>query len=633
MMVSVETYLRRGYRQLRRLTLYPGMLRAVRFLGYWAGGFFLSAAGLCHAPQPLAMGLVSALSGWQVLAASLGSILGYRFFWGSAGIQGMAWSVLGAVLGWLPKNSRDTPLPLLRPAAAACAVSAAGLVFQLFLRDGAAFGIYLLRVAVAAASAALFSPEISRRMAVRPWLLRSVWVLALAQVAPAVWCNAGVVLLALTVTGCPFPGAVLAGLALDLAGITPLSMTAAACAGFLLRLIPFSRRWLRCFAPAAGALLLMPLEGSWDLYLLPALMLGGGLGLAAPHPFGVRITKGGSGCAQVGLEVTAGALTQLQQLLLEVSDPPVDEEALLQKARSRACGSCTLTKVCREKALLDSTHLHRPTEFACRRPARIQVQLQLCREQLYAMRADRSRRSEYRAALIQQYRFLADYLRELADRLPRHTEAAPPRFRILVSVRCRSREITNGDRCAAFPGTRCRYYVLLCDGMGTGLGAADSARTARELLRQLLSAGFPPEHALESINSILALRGQAGAVTLDLAEIRLDTGKATLYKWGAAPSYLLSRKGPQILGRGSPPPGIRLETGQEPPLRLALNRGETLVLLSDGICTGCFSDGPVLSGSLSTGALAEELLTLGASKGEDDATVAVIRLEPRPGPG
>lgn len=625
MMVSVETFLRRGVRRLRRLSLHPGAGWVIRFLRCWAGGFFLSAAGLAHASQPLAMGFCTALTGWQSAAAALGSMLGYRFFWGDD--QGLVWAVLGGLLGLLPKRNGAVGYPLFLPAAASFGVSAAGLVFQLFRSDKTTFGIYLLRVLAAGASAALFSRELSRRLAIRRWLLGSVWVLALAQVAPTLWLNAGTALCALAVSTAPFPGAVLAGFALDLARITPLPMTAAAATGFFLGRIPFSRKWLRCFAPAAAALLLMSLQGCWDLYLLPPLLLGGGLGLVMPHGRRIRPLRSGSGQAQVRLEVSAGVLSQLQQLLLETKELPIDEDELLNKARNRACSGCALAKVCRERPLLTTQHLHRPTEFACRRPGRIQMQLQLGREQLYAMRLSRSRREECREALVQQYRFLSEYLRDLADQLPRQAGAVLPRFRIRVSSRCQSRKTANGDRCSAFPGTRCRYYVLLCDGMGTGLGAADNAQTALELLRQLLSAGFPPEHALESINSILALRGQAGAVTVDLAEIHLDTGKARLYKWGAAPSGFLDRKGMQMLGHSSPPPGIGLNSGGETTVSLALNRGQTLILFSDGVSFRDFRNSAPLTGEMSTAALAEALLEQGSTRGEDDATVAVIRLE------
>ena len=177
----------------------------------------------------------------------------------------------------------------------------------------------------------------------------------------------------------------------------------------------------------------------------------------------------------------------------------------------------------------------------------------------------------------------------------------------------------------AFPGVGCRYYVLLCDGMGTGLGAAQEGETAGELLRQMLTAGFPPEHAFRSINSLLVLRGQAGAVTLDLAEVRLDNGRVTLYKWGAAPSWILKASGAEKIGTATPPPGICMTDTREMVVRLSLRRGEMLILVSDGVEAGeCLSRCSFWP--LPPGELAERLLEECNCGGEDDATVAVLRL-------
>ena len=191
-----------------------------------------------------------------------------------------------------------------------------------------------------------------------------------------------------------------------------------------------------------------------------------------------------------------------------------------------------------------------------------------------------------------------------------------------------AQEADNGDHCTWFAGTQCRYYVLLCDGMGTGLGAAQEGKTAVSLLRQMLSAGFPAEHALRSLNSLLALRGRAAAVTVDLAEIRLDTGRATVYKWGAAPSILISERLIDKIGTAGPPPGLSVSEGREMVERLSLCRGEVLVLLSDGV------DGEVVRRELARHSqlppeeLAAEILECGTNGKEDDATVIVIRLAP-----
>jgi stage II sporulation protein E len=142
----------------------------------------------------------------------------------------------------------------------------------------------------------------------------------------------------------------------------------------------------------------------------------------------------------------------------------------------------------------------------------------------------------------------------------------------------------------------------------------------------MLCVGFPAEQALESLNSLLILRGRAGAVTVDLARIRLDTGEATVYKWGAAPSWVAGGGGVEKIGTAGPPPGIGLNRGMEKAVRLSLKRGETLILASDGL------EGEELPGRIvscrkaAAGELAACLLEAGAEKSADDVTVAVVRL-------
>jgi stage II sporulation protein E len=164
--------------------------------------------------------------------------------------------------------------------------------------------------------------------------------------------------------------------------------------------------------------------------------------------------------------------------------------------------------------------------------------------------------------------------------------------------------------------------------MGTGLGAVQEGRTAGVMVRRLLCAGYPAEYALRSINSICALRDRAGAVTMDLAEFRLDSGKVSVYKWGAAPSYLLGRKGTEKIGTATPPPGICVEQSRETVDRLSLCRGEVLILVSDGAEIGEILRRGVIA-PLPPGELAEWLLKECRGTGEDDATVAVLRLTRR----
>ena len=629
MMASMETYLRQGRRQLQRWALEPRVQTAGRILGYGGSGFLLSAASLSNFPQPLAMGLICAGTGWRALILCLGSLLGYAVFWGTAGAQGMVWSATGCLMALLlGKREELRDQPLMLPALSALMVAVTGLFFQLGWKDDTPVLMYFLRIALAPAAALLFSQVLNRRDTILDWIAGGVAVLALAQVVPIPYLGLGYIAGGVMAVSGAFPAAALAGLGLDLAQVTKVPMTAVLCIAYFVRMIPFSARWAKYAAPGAACLGVMAVCGVWDFSPLPGLVLGGALGSLMPLRPEIAHRRGETGVAQVRLELAAGVLSEIQQTLLETTPPPIDEEALAQKARDRACSACSARNTCRDQEKITAEIFRHPLDFECRKTGRVMGELRRGQEQLRSMKADRDRQREYRGALIQQYQFLSEYLRNLADQLPRRGERIRAYYRIEVSARSAGKERANGDRCMAFSGPGCRYYVLLCDGMGTGLGAAQEGQSAGVLLRQMLTAGFPAEHAFRSINSILALRGRAGAVTLDLAEIRLDTGRASVYKWGAAPSWVLRRSGAEKIGTATPPPGISVMETRETVVRLSLRRGEVLILFSDGVDgeealrrNDLSPDGP-------PGELAARLLEKGCGKGEDDATAAVIRLRP-----
>ena len=628
MMTSMETYLRHGRRQLQKWMLDPRFRTGAVVMAYGGGGFLLSAASLGSFPQPLAMGCISALSGWQAAVTALGAMVGYSTFWGRAGLQGIVWAAAGLLIALLlGKRPELNDQPLLLPAAAAAVVAMTGVSFRIFLADETGFFVYALRIGMAAGATGLFARAQKRRDAFTEWILGGTVTFALAQVVPLPFLSLGYGAAGVLAMGSTFPGAVLAGLGLDLAQVTRVPMTAVLCLSYFFRLVPFQRRWVRYLSPGAAGIVTMAVCGLWDLHPLPGLFLGGLLGYFLPPRPEVVHRRGETGIVQVRLELGAEMLAQIQQLLLEVRPVPIDREALIAQARDRACAGCSARKSCEDAGKLSTALLDDPLDTRCRKAGRLIPELRRGQEQLRQIQADHRRREEYRWALIQQYQFLAEYLRSLSDQLPRRGDRKVAAFRIEVSARSAAREKANGDRCLAFSGAGCRYFVLLCDGMGTGLGAADEGRNAADLLRQMLSAGFPPEHALRSLNSILALRGRAGAVTVDLAEIHLDTGLAAIYKWGAAPSYLLRRTGAEKIGTATPPPGISVTGCRETVEKLSLCRGEALILVSDGVEVGEALRREGMAPDAPPGEIAAKLLKSGSGK-EDDATVAVIRLRP-----
>ena len=627
--MMVETYLRRGQRSLQQMLLRPGVRGMGAVLAYGGSGFLLSAGGLAGSAQPLAMGLICAQTGWRALIMCIGAMLGYPFFWGLSGNQGIVWSASGGLLALLLGKREETrDQPLMIPAIAAFLTAVTGLSFRLLLGESVPVGVYFLRIALTFLSGVLFTQVTRCRDAIADWLASCLGVLALAQILPGFWLGPGYIAAGLAAVTGAFPAAALAGLGLDLARITPVPMTAVLCAAYMIRLIPLAKAWQHYASPGFGGLAIMAATGIWDPKILPGLFLGGMLGaLIRPSP-GIQLRRGDSGAAQVRLEMGAAVLSTTAHLLLESEPAPVDTEAVLEKAVRRACTGCSARNSCPQKTAMTLELLKNPLEADCRKPGRLIPELHRAQEQLRYLQADRKRRQEYRAAVLQQYRFLSDYLRQLADQLPRKHKPAQICFRVEAAARSRGKERANGDRCLAFPVTGGRYFVLLCDGMGTGVGAAQEGETAARLLKQMLSAGFPAAHALKSLNNLLVLRGAAGAVTVDLAEVRLDTGQAAVYKWGAAPSWILDRKRAEKIGTATPPPGLSVESQNQTVKKLSLCRGEVLILLSDGV------DGEDVLGRVSLtpdvppGELAAQILEKGCRDAEDDATAAVIRLRP-----
>ena len=627
--MTAETYLRRGKRRLRRALENPGLRLTLRVLGLGLAGFLLSAASLRRSPQPIAMGAIAALSGWQALVMTLGSMLGYRFFWGPPGIQGAVWAAAGGLLALVTggrKIMRERPL--LQGAMVSALAAGLGLLWQILREEPGPMSLFFLQILTAGASALLMNQLRWSGDSLPRWIGGGVCTLALAQVVPLPFFGLGYLGAGLLAAVGTFPAGVMAGLGLDLAQVTAVPMTAVMCLAYLLRMLPFSAPWVRYCTPAASCLVLMAVSGQWDPMPLPALVLGGCLGMLVPVPRDTVYGRGPTGAAQVRLELTAGVLQKLRKLLMAETEPPIDRKALLEKARARACSGCPQRKHCAVQVRLGRVLQKNPLDVTCPRRDRLDEALRQTRDQLKIMISERRRREEYRGALLQQYGFHSQYLGGLANQRPRRGQRLRCSYTVEVSARSQGKYPVSGDRCLAFSGIGCRYYLLLCDGMGTGPGADIEGSTAGELIRQILSAGLPPRYALQTMNSLLALRGQAGAVTIDLAEIALDTGRALIYKWGAAPSYVLGDRGIQKIGTASAPPGLSLWERRQAVTRLSLRRGEVLILLSDGV------DGQAALGRMEwepeapTGQLAEKLLARG--KTQDDATAAVLRLHPSP---
>ena len=604
-------------------------------MGLWfAGGFCLAAASVSRSFQPVALGLLCASrGGWRSAAAALGGALGYLWFWGAGASQGVLWMLLGlAVSIALGDRGISRRQSLMLPACAAVVVSGSGVLLLFRFGDQTPVGIYLLRVALALGTTLVFRFWLERRGSWADWLAQGLFVLALGQIS--LWVvNLGALTAGYLAAQGALASAALAGLGLELASAKHGGMTGALCLGFCLRLIPRRPKWLDAAAPALAWCAVMALSGRVDLRPVPGLLLGGtarlilpGLGKLEP-----RKRRGETAVAQLRLEQMALALRHMEQSLLLTAPVPPDRTAVTERCQRSACDGCPERRGCKgrleplSEKLLEQPGLGEDDlPRGCKKPGRLLNELRRGQEQLRRMKGDRRRLESYQCAARDQYGFLADFLQSLSEELGERRDCRLPRFRPEVAMSTRSHREENGDRCVWFPGTGNEYYVLLCDGMGTGAGAAQESREAAQLLERLLRSGFPAEYALRSLNSLAVLRELGGCTTVDLVRLQLDTGRGTLYKWGAASSYLLKNGQLRKIGTASPPPGLSHQS-RETVDRLSLGGGEVLILLSDGAGEDMLLRTPWTAPEPSPGGLAAAIVEHGAQEG-DDATVAVVRL-------
>ena len=225
-----------------------------------------------------------------------------------------------------------------------------------------------------------------------------------------------------------------------------------------------------------------------------------------------------------------------------------------------------------------------------------------------------------------KYAFLSDYLRTLADRLTQRSKPGTAVYDPVVWVYGNRSPNINADRCLQFAGVGNLYYIVLCDGMGTGPVAVQEGKTAGHLLKGMLSSGFPAEAVLESLNSIWTLGERTGSVTVDLVQLELDTGKASLYKWGAAPSWLVSGSRTEKLGQPGTVPGLAVGKQTQGVCHLSMKKEQLLLLTSDGLDPERIGD-CCRQPELTPAGLARKILACAAQDG-DDATVVTIQLLP-----
>lgn len=193
------------------------------------------------------------------------------------------------------------------------------------------------------------------------------------------------------------------------------------------------------------------------------------------------------------------------------------------------------------------------------------------------------------------------------------------------------REEVSGDSFAEFSdGFGCIYY-LIADGMGSGGRAALESGMAASLLSKLIRSGTGVEAALKTVNLILLSKSEDEIfTTADLLRINLFSGRADIFKAGAAKSFIRTGGTVKTAESASFPLGImpRIRPEQR---TLRLSDGDCAVMFSDGIGESSFPKlrELILSDGYSPQRCADAIIDYdknGENTPSDDRTVLVVKL-------
>lgn len=127
-----------------------------------------------------------------------------------------------------------------------------------------------------------------------------------------------------------------------------------------------------------------------------------------------------------------------------------------------------------------------------------------------------------------------------------------------------------------------KTLMAVCDGMGAGQSAERAATLALSLVENFYKAGFPNEMIMTSVNQLLQISATDVFSALDIAVFNLCSGEIDFIKVGASDGFIKRSNTVEVVEAGSLPIGI-LEEMQPKITRTVLNKGDTIVLVSDGV--------------------------------------------------
>lgn len=160
-----------------------------------------------------------------------------------------------------------------------------------------------------------------------------------------------------------------------------------------------------------------------------------------------------------------------------------------------------------------------------------------------------------------------------------------PRYYVLHGISRIGKEgqMVSGDNYVMLTLPGGQEAMILSDGMGSGERAAKESAMIVEMLEELLLSGFPPETALQMMNTALVMgREEVCFSTIDVTTFDLYTGQCRFLKAGASTTFVRRNGEIHHVYSECLPLGV-VPRQQMEDRRWKLEPGDLVIMLTDGV--------------------------------------------------
>ena len=297
------------------------------------------------------------------------------------------------------------------------------------------------------------------------------------------------------------------------------------------------------------------------------------------------------------IRTVAHAVENLGSEVKNYSETKKEPKDIFDAVAERVCRNCqnkgccpvdtlALEKILERDGFLTTANVPGSFNNACRRPERYLSEFAHIYELNKQNELFRGEAVYDKKIALNQYEEISNLISNLSQFIAnvRETDSKHERFcvEVFIAEEPRCGQKISGDTVIHFQKGN-KYFVILCDGMGSGKEANEISSLTARLFAEFLKSGIDKKSAVNLINSALSLNAdRENFSSADILEIDLSKGIAEFLKIGSAQSFLKRKNEITEVTSSALPIGI-LDNIEVFPQSFNIAKNDIILMVSDGI--------------------------------------------------